>query len=255
MKEREREREGGRRKTCFSSPSSFLRPSLSPLSLDPHPFSSSSTYTSKNPPKHKQNPQQYLGTLGCDYVVVANDACTVAEIAAMNPAGVLVSPGPGAPEESGISLEAVAKLGPQFPLFGVCMGHQCIGRAFGGDVVRAPGGVMHGKTSPVTHSGVGLLKGLPSPFLAARYHSLVIDSGSCPDCLEVTARTQDDEGVIMAVRHRDYPWVQGVQFHPESIITDGGMIIVKNFVDSLEAGATRVGEVEEEEKELLQPRS
>lgn len=184
------------------------------------------------------NIQQYLGNLGCDYVVVANDAATVEEIAAMNPAGVLVSPGPGAPEESGISLEAVAKLGPKFPLFGVCMGHQCIGKAFGGDVVRAPGGVMHGKTSPVTHSGVGLLRGLPSPFSAARYHSLVIDSDSCPDCLEVTARTEGD-GVIMAVRHKEYPWVQGVQFHPESIITDGGMVIVKNFVDSLEAGATR----------------
>jgi len=155
----------------------------------------------------------------------------------MNPAGVLVSPGPGAPEESGISLEAVAKLGPRFPLFGVCMGHQCIGKAFGGNVVRAPGGVMHGKTSAVTHAGVGLLEGLPSPFLAARYHSLVIEADSCPDCLEVTARTQED-GVIMAVRHRDFPWVQGVQFHPESIITDGGMAIVKNFVDSLEAGAT-----------------
>lgn len=158
----------------------------------------------------------------------------------MNPAGVLVSPGPGAPEESGISLRAVAELGPRFPLFGVCMGHQCIGKAFGGDVVRAPGGVMHGKTSPVTHSGVGLLKGLPSPFLAARYHSLVIASDTCPACLEVTARTESD-GVIMAVRHRDYPWVQGVQFHPESIITDGGMAIVKNFVDSLELGAGATG--------------
>jgi anthranilate synthase component 2 len=187
--------------------------------------------------KKKPIGKQYLGNLGCDYVVVANDACSVADIAAMNPAGVLVSPGPGAPEESGISLEAVAKLGPRFPLFGVCMGHQCIGRAFGGNVVRAPGGVMHGKTSAVTHAGVGLLEGLPSPFLAARYHSLVIEADSCPDCLEVTARTQED-GVIMAVRHRDFPWVQGVQFHPESIITDGGMAIVKNFVDSLEAGAT-----------------
>lgn len=156
-----------------------------------------------------------------------------------------MSPGPGAPEESGISLEAVVRLGPEVPLFGVCMGHQCIGRAFGGDVVRAPRGVMHGKTSPVTHSGVGLLKGLPSPFLAARYHSLVIDSDSCPACLEVTARTEAD-GVIMAVRHREFPWVQGVQFHPESIITDGGMIIVKNFVDSLEAGATRAGAAAEE---------
>lgn len=161
----------------------------------------------------------------------------------MNPAGVLVSPGPGAPEESGISLEAVAVLGPQFPLFGVCMGHQCIGRAFGGDVVRAPGGVMHGKTSPVVHDGVGLLKGLPSPFLAARYHSLVIDSTTCPDCLEVTAKTQEENGggsVIMAVRHRDYPWIQGVQFHPESIITDGGMQIVRNFVEMVELGTEGV---------------
>lgn len=203
----------------------------------------------------KQNKNQYLGNLGCDFVVVANDAATVSEIEAMNPAGILVSPGPGAPEESGISLEAVAVLGPQFPLFGVCMGHQCIGRAFGGDVVRAPGGVMHGKTSPVVHDGEGLLKGLPSPFLAARYHSLVIDAATCPDCLEVTARTQEEGengngtgSVIMAVRHKEYPWIQGVQFHPESIITDGGMQIVRNFVEMVEAGTEGVRSATTREK-------
>lgn len=177
---------------------------------------------------------QYLGDLGCEYVVFTNDAKTVAEIKEMNPQGILVSPGPGRPEDSGISLEIIEKLGPEgFPIFGVCMGHQCIGQVFGGDVVRAPAGVMHGKTSPVIHkqSMDGLLAGLPSPFLAARYHSLVIEPNTCPDVLEVTAWCED--GTIMAVRHKEYPWIQGVQFHPESIITDNGKLIVKNFVDSL----------------------
>jgi anthranilate synthase component 2 len=175
---------------------------------------------------------QYLGDLGCDHVVFANDEKTVDEIRAMNPRGVLVSPGPGRPEDSGISLEIIQKLGPEgFPVFGVCMGHQCIGQVFGGAVVRAPSGVMHGKSSLVWHSGTGLLAGLDNPFRAARYHSLVIDKASCPPELEVTAWCED--GTIMAVRHREHGRVQGVQFHPESIITDNGKLIVKNFVDSL----------------------
>ena len=153
------------------------------------------------------------------------------ELAALDPAGVLVSPGPGAPRESGVSLETVARLGPTVPLLGVCMGHQCIGEAFGGAVVRAPGGVVHGKAHPVFHSGAGVLAGLPSPFNAARYHSLVIDRATCPPCLEVTAWTED--GTVMGVRHVDHPHIQGVQFHPESIITDGGMAIVENWVKSL----------------------
>ncbi len=122
-------------------------------------------------------------------------------------------------------------LGTTIPLFGVCMGHQCIGQAFGGDVIRAPGGVMHGKASPVHHTGVGLLAGLPSPFMAARYHSLVIDRATLPPDLEVTAWTED--GTIMAVRHVALPHIQGVQFHPESIITDGGKQLVANFVAGL----------------------
>lgn len=152
------------------------------------------------------------------------------ELLALDPAGVLVSPGPGAPHESGIALETVARVGPLLPLLGVCMGHQCIGEAFGGAVVRAPSGAVHGKAHPVHHTGAGVLAGLPSPFMAARYHSLVIDKASCPDCLEVTAWT--DDGTIMGVRHKDHPSIQGVQFHPESVITDGGMTIVKNWVDS-----------------------
>lgn len=175
---------------------------------------------------------QYLGDLDCDFIVFPNDAKTVEEIKAMNPRGILVSPGPGRPEDSGISLEIIEKLGPEgFPVFGVCMGHQCIGQVFGGKIIRAPSGVMHGKTSPVFHTDIGLLKGLENPFLAARYHSLVIDKDSCPDDLEVTAWCED--GTIMGVRHKKYPHVQGVQFHPESIITQNGKTIVKNFVDSL----------------------
>lgn len=175
---------------------------------------------------------QYLGDLGCEYVVFPNDSKTVEEIHQMKPKGILVSPGPGRPEDSGISLEIVEKLGRAgYPIFGVCMGHQCIGQVFGGRVIRAPSGVMHGKTSPVFHTNTGLLQGLENPFNAARYHSLVIDKDSCPDVLEVTAWCED--GTIMAVRHVEYQNIQGVQFHPESIITDQGKVIVKNFVDSL----------------------
>lgn len=178
---------------------------------------------------------QYLGGLGCEYVVFKNDEKTVDEIEAMNPRGILVSPGPGTPEESGISLEIVSRLGPKIPLFGVCMGHQCIGQAFGGNIVRAPSGVMHGKTSEVYHNNTSLLEGLASPFRACRYHSLVIEKESCPESLEVTAWTED--GTIMGVRHKQFPHIQGVQFHPESIITDSGMQIVGNFLKSVEAAA------------------
>lgn len=175
---------------------------------------------------------QYLGDLGCKYLVFKNDEYTVDEIRAMEPAGIMVSPGPGRPEDSGISLEIIEKLGPLgIPVFGVCMGHQCIGQVFGGSIIRAPCGVMHGKSSLVTHTDVGLLQGLPNPFKAARYHSLVIDKDTCPEHIEVTGWTED--GTIMACRHREYPLVQGVQFHPESIITENGMTIVGNFVKTL----------------------
>ncbi|DBB12625.1 TPA: Ankyrin repeat and SOCS box protein 2 [Trebouxia sp. C0006] len=174
---------------------------------------------------------QYLGDLGCEHLVYKNDEKTIEELRALNPRGILLSPGPGRPEDSGIALQTVRELGTEFPIFGVCMGHQCIGQVFGGDVVRAPSGVMHGKTSPVHHKDSGLLKGLSNPFLAARYHSLVIAKDSVPDVLEVTAWT--DDGTVMAVQHKQYPHIQGVQFHPESIITDNGRQVVKNFIDSL----------------------
>ena len=174
---------------------------------------------------------QYLGDLGCEHVVVKNDEKTVAEIRAMRPRGVMVGPGPGTPEDSGIALDAVRDLGPEFGVFGVCMGHQCIGQVFGGSIIRAPCGLMHGKSSEVWHTEdeTTVLAGLPSPFLAARYHSLVISRDGFPaDALEVTAWTADE--TIMAVRHRAYPKIQGVQFHPESIITDGGLQIIANWV-------------------------
>mmetsp|Transcript_7640 Transcript_7640/g.13157 ORF Transcript_7640/g.13157 Transcript_7640/m.13157 type:complete len:309 (-) Transcript_7640:81-1007(-) len=178
---------------------------------------------------------QYLGSWGCDYVVFKNDEITVEEIRSMNPAGILMSPGPGAPEDSGIALQTIKELGPEFPLFGVCMGHQCIGQVFGGKIVRAPLGVMHGKTSQVTHLDKGILQGLSSPFTAARYHSLVIDRDTFPDdALEMTAWT--DDGMCMAVQHRRYPHIQGVQFHPESCITEHGMDIVRNFLRIIDEG-------------------
>lgn len=180
---------------------------------------------------------QYISDCGGEYVVFPNDAKTVAEIRDMKPAGVLVSPGPGCPEESGISLEIVETLGKEnIPVFGVCMGHQCIGQAFGGDVIRAPSGVVHGKMSLVHHNGAGVLKGLPNPFKAARYHSLVIDRETCPDDLEITAWC--DDGTIMAVQHKKYPNIQGVQFHPESIITEEGKKIVQNFINMLPTATT-----------------
>ena len=169
-------------------------------------------------------------------MVFKNDEKTVDEIASMNPKGVMVSPGPGRPEDSGISLEAVEKLGPEFGVFGVCMGHQCIGQVFGGNIVRAPCGLMHGKSSPVWHTedDSTMLHGLTSPFQAARYHSLVIDRDGFPDDeLEVTAWTEDE--TIMAVKHRRYPKIQGVQFHPESIITENGLTIIRNWVALINA--------------------
>lgn len=179
---------------------------------------------------------QYLGDLGCKIEVYRNDEITVEELKAKKPRGVLISPGPGTPQDSGISLQIVRELGPTIPLFGVCMGLQCMGEAFGGKIVRAPNGVMHGKTSPVFHDEKGepgLLDGLPSPFTACRYHSLVIEEATFPaDQLEVTAWTED--GLVMGVRHKVYKHIQGVQFHPESIRTQNGMQIVGNFLKILD---------------------
>lgn len=179
---------------------------------------------------------QYIGELGCYFEVFRNDELTVEDLKMKNPRGVLISPGPGTPQDSGISLQTVLELGPTVPLFGVCMGLQCIGEAFGGKIVRSPYGVMHGKSSPVYYDEKGedgLLSGLSNPFNAGRYHSLVIEKDSFPEeALEVTAWTED--GLIMAARHKVYKHLQGVQFHPESIITSEGKTIVRNFIKLIE---------------------
>ena len=169
---------------------------------------------------------QYLGELGADPVVHRNDAITVDEAVALHPVAVVISPGPGRPADAGISKAVIERLGRDTPVLGVCLGHQCIGEVFGGRVVRAPQ-IMHGKTSMVHHTGVGVMEGLSDPFEATRYHSLVVEPASLPDVLEVTAETGD--GVIMGLRHRTFP-VQGVQFHPESILTGEGKHLLRNFL-------------------------
>lgn len=169
---------------------------------------------------------QYVGELGAEPLVYRNDAITLDEIRELAPDAILISPGPGRPEDAGISCAVIREIGGQIPLLGVCLGHQAIGHVFGGEVVRAPS-LMHGKTSPVDHLGVGVLHGLPNPFVATRYHSLVIDPATMPAELEVTASTAD--GIVMAVRHRERA-IEGVQFHPEAILTEGGHSIIANFL-------------------------
>jgi anthranilate synthase/aminodeoxychorismate synthase-like glutamine amidotransferase len=169
---------------------------------------------------------QYFGELGAELVVKRNDEITVAEIETLKPEAIVISPGPCTPKEAGISNDVIAKLGPKLPLLGVCLGHQCIGHVYGGNVVRA-GRLMHGKTSPILHDGTGVFADLPSPFDATRYHSLIIDPPSTPDVLVVNAHTA--EGEIMGVRHKEYP-IHGVQFHPESILTRHGKDLLKNFL-------------------------
>ncbi len=173
------------------------------------------------------NLAQYLGELGADVHVHRNDAITLEQIAAWEPERIVVSPGPCTPAEAGISVAAIQRFAGVIPILGVCLGHQAIGQAFGGRIVRARH-VMHGKLSPVTHDGRGVFAGLPSPFQVTRYHSLVIDRGSVPACLEVTATA--DDGEIMGVRHRTLA-VEGVQFHPEAILTEQGYALLKNFLD------------------------
>jgi anthranilate synthase component II len=179
---------------------------------------------------------QYLGELGHtlsiaeDIQIFRNDQITLAEIQAKNPDGIVISPGPGTPNEAGISLQVIEELGPQTPILGVCLGHQSIGQVYGGKVVAASE-LMHGKTSPIYHSNTGVFAGLGDPFTATRYHSLVIEKETCPDVLEVTAWV--DDGTIMGVRHRDYPHIQGVQFHPESVLTESGKELLKNFLKEL----------------------
>ena len=173
---------------------------------------------------------QYLGELGAEPIVYRNDALTVEEALDLRPDAVLLSPGPGRPEDAGILCAAVPAFAERgTPVLGVCLGHQGIGHVYGGTVVRAPE-LMHGKTSVIRHEGVGVFAGLPSPLVATRYHSLVIDPASMPACLEVTATT--DDGIVMGVRHRELP-VQGVQFHPESILTAAGHDLLRNFLASI----------------------
>jgi anthranilate synthase component 2 len=171
---------------------------------------------------------QYLGELGATITVVRNDEATVDEIAALNPAHIVISPGPGRPEDAGITMGVIRDLGERIPVLGVCLGHQAIGAVFGGSVVRAAT-PMHGKTSSIEHVGRGVFTGLTGPFLASRYHSLIVADEGLPPVLEVTARTTED-GSIMGLRHRTWP-VHGVQFHPESILTGEGRRILRNFLD------------------------
>ena len=170
---------------------------------------------------------QYFGQLGEDVAVHRNDRITLDEIEALAPARIVVSPGPCSPSEAGISVEAIRRFAGRIPLLGVCLGHQAIGAAFGGNVVRSIS-LMHGKTSPIHHDGKGLFKGLPNPFEATRYHSLIVERSTLPDCLEVTAWVENGE--IMGLAHRELP-IWGVQFHPESILTVGGMDLLRNFLE------------------------
>ncbi len=170
---------------------------------------------------------QYLGQLGVEVLVRRNDETSLEEIEDLKPEAIFLSPGPCSPKEAGITVDVIRHFHKTIPLMGICLGHQAIGYAFGGEVVRAER-VMHGKTSPIINDGQTIFKGLPSPFTAGRYHSLIIEKSSLPSCLAVSAETEDGE--IMAVRHRDYP-VEGVQFHPESILTPQGKRIIRNFMD------------------------
>ncbi|WP_147805091.1 aminodeoxychorismate/anthranilate synthase component II [Alkalicoccus halolimnae] len=170
---------------------------------------------------------QYLGEMGQELEVRRNDQITVEEIAEMNPDYLMISPGPCSPDEAGISMEAIRAFAGKIPIFGVCLGHQSIAQVFGGDVVRAER-LMHGKTSPVNHDGKTIFQGLENPFTATRYHSLIVKRETLPDCFDITAETA--EGEIMAVRHKELA-VEGVQFHPESIMTNTGKVILRNFLD------------------------
>jgi anthranilate synthase/aminodeoxychorismate synthase-like glutamine amidotransferase len=174
---------------------------------------------------------QYLGELGEDVVIRRNDEITLPEITPLHPVAVVISPGPGTPAEAGICKDLLVELGPTLPMLGVCLGHQCLGEAFGGTVRRASQ-VMHGKVSRVTHAEQSVFRGIPSPFAATRYHSLVVDRENLPAALEVTART--DDGTVMGLRHRQYP-LAGVQFHPEAILTEHGHTLLANFLQDARA--------------------
>ncbi len=179
---------------------------------------------------------QYLGELAVNFPVAEeievfrNDKISVDEIRTLNPDGIVISPGPGRPEDAGISLQLIAELGAKYPILGVCLGHQTIGQVFGGKIVSATE-LMHGKTSEVFHTGVGVFRGLENPMTATRYHSLVIEQDTIPETLEITAWIED--GTIMGVRHRNFPHIEGVQFHPESILTNSGKQLLQNFLEKL----------------------
>ena len=175
---------------------------------------------------------QYFGELGSDVKVFRNDSISIQEIQDLSPSQIVISPGPCTPNEAGISMDVVDSFSGRIPILGICLGHQSIGQAYGGEVVQARK-VMHGKLSAIHHSGYGIFKGLPSPFMATRYHSLIINSAGLPDCLEITAWTESETGdqdEIMGVRHKDFE-VEGVQFHPESILSEHGHEILKNFLN------------------------
>ena len=175
---------------------------------------------------------QYFGELGADVQVHRNDKITIAEIEALNPDHIVISPGPCTPNEAGISLEVIKHFAGKKPILGVCLGHQSIGQAFGGEIIHARE-IMHGKTSPIYHNDTSVFKGLNNPVTATRYHSLVINKASIPDCFEITAWTQNDDGSmdeIMGIQHKTLP-IEGVQFHPESILTEQGHALLKNFID------------------------
>src|SRR5256714_10051589 len=169
---------------------------------------------------------QYFGVLGCEVIVKRNDEIPVPEAEALAPDRICISPGPGRPEDAGVSNEIIRRLGPKTPVLGVCLGHQCVGAVFGGEIISAPR-LMHGKTSPVQHHGAGVFKNLPDPFNATRYHSLIVRRKKLPTDLKVTAETA--EGEIMGLQHREFP-IHGVQFHPESVLTGEGMQLLENFL-------------------------
>ncbi|MGA0252858.1 MULTISPECIES: aminodeoxychorismate/anthranilate synthase component II [Synechococcaceae] len=182
---------------------------------------------------------QYLGELAADHPITEdlrverNDALSLEQIRELNPDAILISPGPGDPDQSGVCLEVLRELSPKVPTLGVCLGHQSIAQVYGGKVIRAKE-LMHGKTSPVLHEGAGVFAGLPNPLTATRYHSLIAERESLPDCLEITAWLED--GTIMGLRHREYPHLQGVQFHPESVLTQSGHQLLGNFLAQAAAG-------------------
>lgn len=184
---------------------------------------------------------QYLGELAAEHPIAAevrverNDALTLEQIRALAPDAILISPGPGDPDQSGVCLEVLQKLSPTIPTLGVCLGHQSIAQVYGGKVVRAKE-LMHGKTSPVLHRGQGVFEGLPNPLTATRYHSLIAERESLPDCLEITAWL--DDGTVMGLRHREFPHIQGVQFHPESVLTQEGHALLANFLRQASQPAT-----------------